>query len=83
MILSHLSPADWALLVLGLWGGGLWAFTRRNWPLKAGGGVLLLGAAWLSLFLIGSLALELAARSNQRQASTSPHGGPGAPAPTR
>ena len=66
MLTSQLSPSHFLLLALGLWAGGLWLFNRHRWPPRVSGGVLLLGATWLSIFLVASLLLHLVAQGNQR-----------------
>lgn len=64
MLTSQLPPSHFLLLALGLWTGGIWLFNRHRWPLRVSGGVLLLGATWLSIFLAASLLLHLVAQSN-------------------
>jgi hypothetical protein len=58
----QLTPVGLSLLVLALWLSGVWIVTRRGWAAKAVGGVLLLGAVWMSGLLITLLLLYRAAR---------------------
>jgi thiol:disulfide interchange protein len=64
MLLSdhQLTPVGLLLLALALWLSGVWVVTRRGWTVKAVGGVLLLGAVWMSGLLITLLLMYRAAR---------------------
>lgn len=50
-------------LALVLWVGGSWSITRRSWAIRLGGAVLLLGAGWLSLLLVGAFLMYTATSS--------------------